>query len=177
MVGQFLLQLFGGISGNMLGMFMEAGEFLISVGRQIADFLIMAGQIVAALIRAALSIFGLFHAGGVVYHAGGIASAHGGFLLAHNGLGIGLGTDERLVRAKVGEAILNRPATAKLDRDYGPDVFNKYLNRGELPPRGGGGNTYNITANFKPPATKVEYDRFVRKITPAVRRRDRRRVA
>jgi len=115
----------------------NAGGFLTSVGKGMGGALISAGKALGGILKSILSaipgIGGLFSF--LPFHEGGLVEAHGGLDLgkavaAHNGMR----ADERLIKVQLGEGIINRDAMKKLQEQYGGDIFEKWLNKGKLPP-------------------------------------------
>jgi hypothetical protein len=85
------------------------------------------------------------------FHEGGILTAHGGLMIG------GLDNNERLVKAKVGEWVINDSAAASLKRQN-PNSFTM-LNQGVMPQGQSGGVVVNAQVRD---LTKAGIDRFVR---------------
>jgi len=156
----FLAKLFEG--SNLLK---KAGDWLEKGLQKGADFLAdMLKKAAKQLLKALEKIPGVGPIIGMVgsffKHQGGMI-AHHGMMVAHNGMKV----DERLILARVGEMIINPDATRSLHQKH-PKAF-EYLNKGMLPPGGGG---TSITMEVRSSNT-LEIDRYVRtKLSPVMHR-------
>lgn len=132
----------------------------LETGAATAGATLISAATTAAAIMASSKIasFGFFHGGGIV--------AHSGLIVAHNGLN--LRGDERLVKAQVGEWIINRRAAGQL---AGQGVNFKDLNSGRAP--GGGATTIPLTINVPGADGRVHSYKETIKITDrALRKRE-----
>jgi hypothetical protein len=154
------------------GVLAEAGQSIFSFISQGAGELVQAGQSIFEFISSALNalggILGFLHGGGVIMHGGGA-------VMAHVGLTAGFGSDERLIRAKVGEGFLSVAAMSRLEAAR-PGGFGRLL-QGEYPPAPHEGRSVQVFQTITiARQNQVEIDRFARRLGQSIQRQQARRV-